>query len=206
MVDRRKLNLDRERVSVLLSINVHLIKKACSIYVGMLNNQQTFRLMLPQNRQSVVELFNNLNRRLQYNLSVLLYISDLYHNKAASQQSSRFQFPVILSTPPEMPELHQLYKRLQELYPEAIQFLKSKMQDMKQQQDPGAMSTPSPMSKSEQLQQQMPMLGNAAPKPGPYLQLQNSSYGYDMGKMNSPSFDSAMVNALQSRGVGTQPR
>lgn len=201
MSDRRQLSLDRDRVTVLLLINALLIKKAYSIYAGVLSNQQTFHLMLPQNRQAILEQFNNVNRRLQCNLGVLLYISDLYHNKAAAQQAGRFQFPVILSTPPEMPELRHLYKKLQDLYPEAIQFLKLKMQHMKQQQDSGMLAggqPPMAMSKAQQLQQQMPILGNPQPKPSQPYPLQASPYNYDMSQMNSPqAFDTAMMGVLQ---------
>lgn len=203
MSDRRQLNLDRDRVTVLLLLNALLIKKAYSIYVGVLSNQHTFQLMLPENRQAVLEQFNNVNRRLQCNLGVLLYISDVYHNKAAAQQGNRFQFPVILSTPPDMPELRQLYKRLQDLYPEAIQFLKTKMQHMKQQE--GALAGDMSMSKSQQLQQQMPMLGpSSKQQQRPYLQqVHGSPYAFDINQMNSPlSYDSSLIGLPQSRSQG----
>lgn len=189
---------------MLLLINALLIKKAYSIYVSVLSNQQTLHLMLPENRQAVLEQYSNVNRRLQCNLSVLLYISDSYHNKAAAQQGNRIQFPVILSTPPDMPELRQLYKRLQELYPEAIQFLKTKMQHMKQQQENSLLGD-MPMSKAQQLQQQMPMLGHAPQKQSrPYLQqVPGSSYSFDINQLNSPlSYDSSLIGLPQSRGQG----
>lgn len=211
MSDRRQLNLDRDRVTVLLLINALLIKKAYSLYAGVLSNQQTFQQMPPQSRQAVLEQFNNVNRRLQCNLGVLLYISDSYHNKAAAQQPNRFQFPVILSTPPEMPELRQLYKRLQDLYPEAIQFLKSKIQHMKQdqqqQQNQNQNQNRNQITKT-QLQQQMPMLSQ--PKGYPPQQHQNhnqnqnqnhnqnqqnaSPFNFDINQMGSPqSFDSNLI-------------
>lgn len=134
MSSPRKIDQDRDRVTVLLLINSLLIKKAYNIYVTILSNQQTIQRMLHQSRQNILDQYNNLNRRLQCNLSVLSYINDLYHNKAAAQQPNRLQFPVILTAPVEMPELKLLYKRLHDLYPEAIQFLKMKIQQMKQQQ------------------------------------------------------------------------
>lgn len=217
MSDRRQLNLDRDRVTVLLLINALLIKKAYSLYAGVLSNQQTFQQMPPQSRQAVLEQFNNVNRRLQCNLGVLLYISDLYHNRAAAQQPNRFQFPVILSTPPEMPELRQLYKRLQDLYPEAIQFLKSKIQHMKLQQDQSGMQANSqqPMgpTKAQQLQQQMPMLAQTQPKGYPQQQQQQqqsqqqshaSPFSFnDMNQMTSPqSFDSNLIGLPQRSQMG----
>lgn len=134
MSERRQIDIDRDRVTVLLLINSLLIKKAYNIYVTILSNQQTIQRMLHQSRQTILDQSNNLNRRLQCNLSVLSYINDLYHNKAAAQQPNRLQFPVILTAPVEMPELKPLYKRLHDLYPEAIEFLKVKIQQMKQQQ------------------------------------------------------------------------
>lgn len=138
MAERSQVEIDRDRVTVLLLINCLLIKKAYHIFVTILSNRQTFQQMLPQNRQSIMEQYNNINRRLQCNLGVLSYISDVYFNKVAAQQPNRIQFPVILLTPPEMPELRLLYKRLQDLYPDAIEFLKLKIQQMKQQGDPQA--------------------------------------------------------------------
>lgn len=130
----RQLDLDRDRVTVLLLINALLIKKAYNIYVTVLSNQQVIQRMLHQARQGVLDQYNNLNRRLQCNLGVLSYINDVYHNKTAAQQPNRLQFPVILSAPAEMPELKLLYKQLYDLYPEAIQYLKMKIQQIKQQQ------------------------------------------------------------------------
>lgn len=141
MSDRRKLEIDQDRVTVLLLINSLLIKKAHSIYATILSNRQTIQQLQPQNRQSILEQYNNINRRLQCNLSVLSYINDTYVNEEAARQPNRLQFPVILSTPPEMPELRLLYKRLQDLYPEAMQFLKLKIQQMKKQQEAQGRST-----------------------------------------------------------------
>ena len=130
MSARRQIDLDSDRATVLLLINAQLIKKAYTVYVNILSNQQALQQLLPQSRQELLEQYNNWNRRLQCNLSVLAYISDLYHNKAAAQQPNRLQFPVILSAPADTPELKALYKRLQDLYPEAIQFLKMKIQQI----------------------------------------------------------------------------
>lgn len=154
---------------MLLLINTHLIKKAYQMYVSFLSNPPALQLLAPQGRQQVLEQYSNLNRRLQCNLSVLLYINDTYHNKAAAQQPNRLQFPVILSAPAELPELRSLYKRLQDLYPEALQFLKVKLQQMKQQQEmqrPGMVQQPlqQPIPQSQQHTQR--------PMPGAHLQQQ----------------------------------
>lgn len=135
MSDGGQIDLDKDRVTVLLLINSLLIKKAHDIYVTILSNRLTIQQMPPQSRHSILEQYNNINRRLQCNLSVLSYLENLYNSKVPSPQPNRIEFPVILSPPPEMPELRLLYKRLQELYPEAIEFLKMKMHQMKQQQE-----------------------------------------------------------------------
>lgn len=129
------LELDRERVTCLLLINAQLIKKAYNLYVNILSNPQTMQQLLPPARNALQEQQTNLSRRVQCNISVLSYINDKYHNKAAASQPNRLQFPIILSAPPDMPELNSYYRKLQDLYPEALQFLKMKIQQMKFQQE-----------------------------------------------------------------------
>ncbi|QEL61750.1 hypothetical protein CJJ09_003906 [Candidozyma auris] len=157
---RRQVDIDRDRITVLLLINVQLLKKAYQM-------------------QQVLEQYSNLNRRLQCNLSVLSYINDTYHNKAAAQQPNRLQFPVILSAPAELPELRQLYKRLQDLYPEALQFLKVKLQQMKQQQEmqrPGMVQHPSQQQQSQMQQlSQQPQQHPQRPMPSTNLSQQSQA-------------------------------
>lgn len=135
MLEGGQLNVDKNRVTVLLLINSILIKKAHEIFVTILSNRAAIQQLSPQSRNGVLEQYNNISRRLQCNLSVLAYLEDSHGNKAPNQPSNRAEFPVILSPPPEMPELRLLYKRLQDLYPEAIEFLKMKIHQMKQQQE-----------------------------------------------------------------------
>lgn len=132
---RSPLELDRERVSCLLLINTQLIKKAYGIYVNIIGDPQQLQQLPPQTKQSVLEQYQNLSRRVQCNISVLSYISEKYHNKGAPPTQNRIQFPVILSPPPEMPELNNLYRKLQDLYPDALQYLKLKIQQMRYQQE-----------------------------------------------------------------------
>ncbi|PVH16308.1 uncharacterized protein CXQ87_004180 [Candidozyma duobushaemuli] len=165
-MSRRQIDIDKDRATVLLLINTHLIKKAYQMYVSLLSNPPALQSLAPQGRQQVLEQYSNLNKRLQCNLSVLSYINDTYHNKAAAQQPNRLQFPVILSAPAELPELRQLYKRLQDLYPEALQFLKAKLQQIKQHQGmqrPGMVQLP-PQN------QQGPLQGGPMPQQSPYDQ------------------------------------
>ncbi|QRG39782.1 hypothetical protein FDK38_004236 [Candidozyma auris] len=176
---RRQIDIDRDRITVLLLINVQLLKKAYQMYVSFLSNPQALQSLAPQGRQQVLEQYSNLNRRLQCNLSVLSYINDTYHNKAAAQQPNRLQFPVILSAPAELPELRQLYKRLQDLYPEALQFLKVKLQQMKQQQEmqrPGMVQHPSQQQQSQMQQlSQQPQQHPQRPMPSANLSQQSQA-------------------------------
>lgn len=213
MSDKALVNLNRERVTTLLLINASLIKKASSLYVSILSNQQALQLLPPQNRQNLLQQYNNISRRLQCNLSVLSYIYDSYHNRAAAHQGNRLQFPIILSAPNEMPELRMLYKRLQDLYPDAIQFVRNKIQEMKQNQDPtvaqamlagGGQVSSNPMAVSPMVQslsnkQQLPQNAN------PY-----SQYGQAPNQTQSfgPPRSTAQQNNVMSvaQGNARQPQ
>lgn len=127
------LVIDRERVACLLHINAHLMKKSVNIYSNILTNQQSMQQISPQNKQLIVELYQNCTLRLHCNLAVLSYIHEKYHNEPNLSLQNRAQFPIIMSAPQDMPELNQLYAKLQELYPEALEFLKMKIQQMRQQ-------------------------------------------------------------------------
>lgn len=219
MSDRSKIDIDRDRVTVLLLINSLLIKKAYNIYVTILSNQQTTKRMLHQSRQSILDQYNNLNRRLQCNLSVLSYINDLYHNKAAAQQPNRLQFPVILTAPAEIPELKLLYKRLHDLYPEAIQYLKLKLMQIKQlqlQQLPQKQPDDFQRRQLQQSQQQTKQFQlPQQPMSMPQLQQQGSQqhlpqrqqqafsqYNMAQGQPNQ-QFNSTQMNMAQQRNLNT---
>lgn len=177
---RNPLDLDRERVTCLLLINAQLMKKAVNIYVNVLTNQQTMQQIPPQNKQTILELYQNCTRRIHCNLSVLSYLHEKYHTDPNQQTSTnRAQFPIIMSAPQDMPELQQLYNKLQDLYPEALQFLKVKINQMRKlsqgqpntQQPRSASQSTQPQFNSPQIPQQMqpspamvnnPMLNNVA--------------------------------------------
>ncbi|GEQ72689.1 hypothetical protein JCM33374_g6376 [Metschnikowia sp. JCM 33374] len=158
MSDVGRIDIDKDRVTVLLLINSLLIKKAHEIYVNILSNRSTIQQMPPQSRHVILEQYNNINRRLQCNLSVLSYLENLYNGNVTTQQPNKIEFPVILSPPPEMPELRQLYKRLQDLYPEAIEFLKIKMHQMKSQHESQAKTLPIPPNNQNITNSQIPHL------------------------------------------------
>lgn len=168
-MSRRQIDIDKDRATVLLLINTHLIKKAYQMYVSFLSNPPALQLLAPQGRQQVLEQYLNLNRRLQCNLSVLSFINDTYHNKVAAQQPNRLQFPVILLAPLELPELRPLYKRLQDLYPEGLRFLKAKLQQVKEQGMHQGMQRPGMVQQPSQAQQG-PIQGVPMPQQSPYDQ------------------------------------
>ena len=132
--DRAPLSLDRDRVTCILLINTHLIKKCCNIHNTMLNNPQFMQQISPENRAMLTNTYNHYIRRLQCNLATLNYIYEKYHSPQPLQQSSKAIFPIILSAPQDMPELNQLYSKLQELYPEGVQYFKMKFEESRKQQ------------------------------------------------------------------------
>lgn len=161
---RNPLDLDRERVTCLLLINAQLMKKAINIYVNVLTNQQTMQQIPPQNKQTILELYQNCTRRIHCNLSVLSYLHEKYHTDPNQPTpTNRAQFPIIMSAPQDMPELQQMYNKLQDLYPEALQFLKVKINQMRKQsqgqpnaqQPPSASQSAQPQFNSPQIPQQI---------------------------------------------------
>ncbi|ABN67322.2 predicted protein [Scheffersomyces stipitis CBS 6054] len=163
------LALDRERVTCLLLINTQLMKKAINIYHNILCNQQTLQQMPQQTRQSAIDSYQNCTRRLHCNLTVLNYIHEKYHADPSqvSQQQNKASFPIILSAPQDTPELIQLYTKLQELYPEALQYLKMKLQQMRKSQfqnQPNQNQQPQQSRPSSFSQQQLPQRGQQMPQ------------------------------------------
>ena len=71
---------------------------------------------------------------------------------------------MILSAPPDMPELNQLYSKLQELYPEAVQYFKIKFEESRKQQAFLAPQQNQPPPQQHSLHQQLP------PQPQPQSQ------------------------------------
>ncbi|MCH0629622.1 hypothetical protein JNB11_06575 [Kocuria palustris] len=126
-----EVEVDRERATLLLVINTHLIKKALSVYNGVFLNQKALSQMQTHERQQLMDLYQHYTRRIHCNLGVLLYIHEKYQGDPTN---SKMKFPIILNAPPDMAELSPLYNKLQELYPEAVQYLKMKINQMKQQQ------------------------------------------------------------------------
>ncbi|KAL6453390.1 hypothetical protein SBY92_004958 [Candida maltosa Xu316] len=168
--DRAPLSLDRDRVTCLLLINTHLIKKCCNIHNTMINNPQFMQQIAPENRVMLNNTYNHYIRRLQCNLATLNYLYEKYHTNQQQQQQQQQPkaiFPIILSAPQDMPELNQLYSKLQELYPEGVQYFKMKFEESRKQQQQQAFqqqqqqqqqqqSIPPQMPLQQQQQQQQP--------------------------------------------------
>lgn len=180
--------LDRDRVTCLLLINTQLMKKAINLYHNVLINPQTLTRLLPQDKKNVIEQYQNYTRRLHCNLQVLSFIHEKYHMDPASNQnqpSNKISFPFVLSPPPDMPELTQLYNKLQELYPEAIQFLKMKMQQSKA--NPNAPQIPQLFG--QQLQPPNPGIPRGVPTRPPGTQLYQQ---YPTPNHQSPMMNNSM--------------
>ncbi|CUM63973.1 uncharacterized protein PRCAT00001561001 [Priceomyces carsonii] len=131
--NKSPLELDRERVTCLLLINTQLMKKTINIYHNVLSNQHSLQQLPQQARKTIIDLYQNCTRRIHCNLTVLSYLHEKYHGAQGQQQTSqnRPTFPVLNTAPPDMPELNQLYNKLQELYPES-QYMKMRPDPMRE--------------------------------------------------------------------------
>lgn len=155
---RTPLAIDRDRVTCLLLINTQLMKKAINIYTNILVNQPAIARLLQQDKQRVLDQYQNYTRRLHCNLQVLTFIHEKYHLEDQAHKTSKTPFPIIVQAPNDMPELNNLYTKLQQLYPEAVQFIRMKVQQMKSEQ-PQVQPPPAPPQQPAppQPQQQVPM-------------------------------------------------
>lgn len=122
----------------------------------MLNNQQLMQQMTPENRAMLSNVYNNYIRRLQCNLATLNYLYEKYHSTQHLPVAAKASFPMILSAPPDMPELNQLYSKLQELYPEAVQYFKLKFEESRKQQAFPVQQQSQPQPQQHSLHQQLP--------------------------------------------------
>lgn len=160
------VSIDRERVTCLLVINTQLIRKTIEIY-NQVKNSQTFQQIPPATQKGLMETYQNCTRRIHCNLLVLTYIHEKYHGNPQQpvQSQQKATFPIIMSAPQEMPELNQFYTKLQDLYPEAVQFLKMKIQQMRQKQQLVLLQLPQQHQLQQQHQQQQFNLGHIAKQP-----------------------------------------
>ncbi|CAI5757305.1 unnamed protein product [Candida verbasci] len=133
-VDRAPLSLDKDRVTCLLLINTYLMKKCFNMYTNIITNQQFMQQMSQEQRQGITYSYGNCIKRLQCNLATLNYIHEKYNSPNNQQQLQKQSFPVMLSAPQDMPELQHLYSKLQELYADAVQYLKHRIEEMRKQQ------------------------------------------------------------------------
>ncbi|KAG7192502.1 uncharacterized protein KQ657_001597 [Scheffersomyces spartinae] len=197
--------LERERVKCLLLINTQLMKKALKVY----NNQGILNTLEPRLRQQVIELYQNCTKRLHCNLLVLTFIYEKYHDDIATASSSssttstnnKASFPVILSPPPDMPELNQLYQKLQELYPEAVQYLKMRLLQWKRaQQDMNQ-----PQANQIPLQQHSPppsLTGRANQQQQHHQQQIPPTSSSNNNNISSPQITSQMPSTVQRQMSG----
>lgn len=90
------------------------------------------------------EQFQNYMKRVHMNLSCLATINDRHNGSGQPSNPSKPQFPTTITPPQEMPELVDLYSELQQVYPEAVQFIQRRIIMLRQQQQ---------MQQSQQMQQ-----------------------------------------------------
>lgn len=209
------LELDRERVACLLVINTHLFKRAIKIYGNVLTNQTALQQLLPQNKQAILSQYQNYIRTIHCNLAVLSYIHEKYTKEPGQVPANKTQFPIIMSAPPDMPELNLLYLKLRELYPEAVQFWKAKINSIRQQNAASQSNTlssqrmssreQSPMGlfKNVQSPVQTPSMGPRAPQ---FQGMQNLGPGY-MSSQQKPIANNVRQQnmMMQNPGVINSP-
>merc|ERR1711939_650296 len=157
---------ERARVSVLLEINTHLLQEVVSLQAqGKAGTTANQGQQSPTSPTSATDPSNALNnspgerpksaggpgssaskpasqeyadcmRRLQANLSYLAAIADAKKKVNGAIPSG----PAIMVPPPQVPHVHDLYKKLNSLFPEAGQSAVNKAlaASQKQNQNPGA--------------------------------------------------------------------
>lgn len=143
---------ERARVSVLLEINTHLLQEVVSLQTqGKAGSTPSQGQQSPTSPTSATDPTNALNnspgeppksagglgsnsskpasqeyadcmRRLQANLSYLAAIADAKKKATGSLPSG----PAIMVPPPQLPQVHDLYKKLNALFPEAGQSVVNK--------------------------------------------------------------------------------
>lgn len=139
------VELDKKRIQILLSINTVLLKKCSQL------QRQMFPEMESQQAQPR-EQFQNYMKRVHMNLSCLATINERHNGSGQPPNPSKPQFPTTITPPQEMPELVDLYSELQQVYPEAVQFIQRRIIMMRQQQQ---MQQSQQMQQQQQQQQQM---------------------------------------------------
>ncbi len=153
------IQIDKQRINLLLTINTLLLHK------------------FTQNHDQ------NLLKRLHANLTCIGELSEKFNNGGVA---TKHIFPTILSPPNDVPELADLYVKLQQLFPEGVQIIQKRTLLLRQeqlkrqfaaqgQQQPGiqGMQGQQPqniqqLQQQQQQQQQQGMFnqGNAGPQQG----------------------------------------
>lgn len=205
------LELDRERVACLLVINTHLFKRAIKIYTNVLTNQTALQQLLPQNKQAILSQYQNYIRTIHCNLAVLSYIHEKYTKEPGQVPTNKTQFPIIMSAPPDMPELNLLYLKLRELYPEAVQFWKAKINNIRQQnatnqsstlssqQMPSREHSPMGLYKNVQSPVQTP---NMAPRAPQFQGMQNVGPAYMSSQQKPMAINMRQQNMMMQNPGG----
>ncbi|ODQ82022.1 hypothetical protein BABINDRAFT_165523 [Babjeviella inositovora NRRL Y-12698] len=127
-MDAHSVDLDIRRVQVLLRINNILLTKWIEF-------QQLTPRPTPQNPPTPQQqdFLQHVMRRTHCNLTYLAMVNDRYQNPNYAAQSSQPAFPAILTPPPSIPELADLYTQLQQLFPQALMMLQKKAMLSRQQ-------------------------------------------------------------------------
>ncbi|KAG7890676.1 hypothetical protein KL936_001960 [Ogataea polymorpha] len=143
------LEIDKKRIDVLLKINTVLLQKCLLLQPYILNKSNS---MNPDYNQRK-ETYQNYLKRIHFNLTCLASINDI-HSTPPNVPKKNYSIPQIVLPPPELPELNEPYKLLNQLYPEALPFFQRRMEAARQQ--PQQMPQMPQMQQMQQMQQRQP--------------------------------------------------
>ncbi|KAK9261115.1 hypothetical protein V1519DRAFT_492085 [Lipomyces tetrasporus] len=147
MTDMMKLELDRKRVTLVLEINAELFLESIQIQKASEGDPE-------KARQDAT--FIHCMKRLQCNLAYLAGVAD------RGKITHAPQYPQILIPPPDVARLVEPYKKLQELFRDAVTALQA-MQLQQQQQQQQHQHQHQPSQNSPQLLSQPQMLPQQVP-------------------------------------------
>ncbi|KAG7740361.1 hypothetical protein KL923_002202 [Ogataea haglerorum] len=148
------LEIDKKRIDVLLKINTVLLQKCLLLQPYILNKSNATNPDYNQRK----ETYQNYLKRIHFNLTCLASINDI-HSTPPNMPKKNYSIPQIVLPPPELPELNEPYKLLNQLYPEALPFFQRRMEAARQQ--PQQMPQ---MQQMQQMQQRQPQ-PSAQPQP-----------------------------------------
>ncbi|KAH3668440.1 hypothetical protein OGAPHI_002194 [Ogataea philodendri] len=158
------MEIDKKRIDVLLRINTVLLHKCLLLQPYILSKSNSMNPDYNQRRDT----YQNYLKRIHFNLTCLASINDI-HSSPPNVPKKNYSIPQIVLPPPELPELNEPYKLLNQLYPEALPFFQKRMETLRQQQS----------QRMPQMQQPQPAPQQAPQQPPQQYQFRNQTFSPD---------------------------